>query len=285
MIIVKIIGGIGNQLFQYAVGRAVANYHQVPLKLDITGYETYNLHNGFRLDQFNIEANLATPAEVTILKGGSNILYRLLRAAGLVKFKTYYAEKQRSIYDPAVFEESSRYLDGYWQNEKYFLQIRQVLLEEFSSKTPLSTLAQGYLSRIQNTNAVSLHVRRGDYLRHPEIGVLDLSYYQQAHSYLISKVENPVFYIFSNDQAWCKQNLKFIENALYIEDTATEIDDLILMSQCRHNIVANSSFSWWGAWLNKNVNYKIIIAPKKWRRDDLQNFKYLPDSWVKIDSI
>ena len=284
MIVVKIFGGLGNQLFQYAVGRAVAIHHQVPLKLDLTAYETSKIHNGYRLDQFNIEADIATPAEISSLKGANNLFCRALRKAGLVKNKTYYAEKQRTIYDLSVFSESERYLYGYWQNETYFFTIREILLKELSPKVPLSLQAQIHLSRIQNVNAVSIHVRRGDYLNHPEIGVLDVDYYKKAEEYIMSNVETPVFFVFSNDLDWCKQNFGFIEKPIYIEDTKSEIDDLMLMSQCQHNIVANSSFSWWAAWLNLN-NQKIVLAPKKWRRDDLHNFKNLPDSWLKVDSI
>lgn len=281
MIIAKITGGLGNQLFQYAVGRAVAMHHQVPLKFDITAYENYKLHNGHRLDQFNIEADIAKSAELASLKGANNLFCRVLRKAGLVKGKTYYAEKQRTIYDANVFAEQSRYLDGYWQNEQYFLTIRETLLKELSPKVPLSSQAQIHLSRIQNTNTVSIHVRRGDYLNHPEIGVLDVDYYKKAVEYIKSNVETPVFFVFSNDLAWCKQNFGFIDNPIYIENTQSEIDDLMLMSQCQHNIVANSSFSWWAAWLNQNPS-KIVVAPKKWRQDDPENYKYLPKNWDVI---
>ncbi len=278
MIVVKITGGLGNQLFQYAVGLAVAMHHHVPLKLDITTYETYKLHNGYRLNQFNIEAEIATPAEIASLKGANNILCRALRKAGLVKGKTYYAEKQRTIYDANVFAEQSRYLDGYWQNEQYFLTIRETLLKELSPKVALSPQAQKHLPQIAKANAVSIHVRRGDYLKHPEIGVLDVDYYKKAVEYIMATVESPVFFVFSNDLDWCKQNFGFIENPNYIEDTQSEIDDLMLMSQCQHNIVANSSFSWWAAWLNQNNN-KVIVAPENWRIDEPENYKYLPSSW------
>lgn len=281
MIIAKITGGLGNQLFQYAVGRAVAMHHQVPLKLDITAYETYKLHNGYRLDQFNIEADIASRDEIVRLNGANNLFCRVLRKAGLVKNKTYYTEKQRTIYDPAVFAESSRYLEGYWQNEQYFFQIRKVLLKELSSKAPLSTQAQTYMSRIQNTNAVSIHVRRGDYLNHPEIGVLDLDYYKKAVEYIKSNVESPEFFVFSNDLDWCKQNFGFIDKPIYIENTQSEIDDLVLMSQCQHNIVANSSFSWWSGWLNQSPN-KVVVAPKKWIAINPNGYKWALDTWVEI---
>lgn len=283
MIISKITGGLGNQLFQYAVGKSAALFHNVTLKLDITAYENYKLHNGYRLDQFAIDAQIANTQEIEKLKGKNHLLAKVLCKAGILKKKSYYAEKERTIYDEKVFSLEECYLDGYWQNEQYFLGIRELLLHELTPKLPLGQQAQAYLKQIKNTQSVSLHVRRGDYLNHPEIGVLDLTYYQKAHDYMLSKIGNPIFYIFSNDQPWCKQNLKFIKNAVYIKDTQTEIDDLMLMSQCQHNIVANSSFSWWGAWFN-NYSEKIVLAPKKWVVENPKGYKWSPNDWVEIEN-
>lgn len=282
MIIVKITGGLGNQLFQYALGRAVANHHQVSFKLDISAYETYKLHNGYRLNQFNIKADIANYVDIINLKGPNNFIYRACKKAGLVKKKTYYAEKQRTIYDPAVFKEGARYLDGYWQNEKYFIEIREALLHEFMPNQPLSVQAQVHQFKIQHSTAVSIHVRRGDYLTHPEIGVLDVEYYKKSVEYIRSRVVSPLFFVFSNDLDWCKEHFIFIENLNYIDDTTTEIDDLILMSQCQHNIIANSSFSWWSAWLNSNAS-KIVIAPKRWMINNPNNYKWTPNSWIEIE--
>lgn len=196
------------------------------------------------------------------MKGSSNRLFRILRRLGWLKKNTYYAEKQRTIYDASVFMQAPRYLDGYWQNEQYFSEIRAVLLQELWPNQPLSINAQAHQIKIQQTHAVSIHVRRGDYLNHPEIGVLDIDYYKRAVDYIKEKIEAPVFFVFSNDVAWCKDNFNFIDSPVFVEDTQTEIDDLMLMCQCQHNIVANSSFSWWAAWLNSNVD-KIVIAPKR----------------------
>ncbi len=281
MIIVKITGGLGNQLFQYAVGRAVAIHHQVPLKVDIIAYDTYKLHNGYRLEHFNIKAQIANVAEIVSLKGSNSVLHRVLRKLGLVKRKTYYAEKQRTIYDAEVFSESDRYLDGYWQTEKYFLGIRELLLKELSPKKPLSSKAQIHQQNIQRTNAVSIHIRRGDYLKHPDIGVLDARYYKQAVEHIKVNVESPAFFVFSNDLAWCKSNLNFLRNPTYIEGTQSEVEDLVLMSHCQHNIIANSSFSWWAAWLNQKTN-KIVIAPKKWMASNPNCYKWIPNSWVEM---
>lgn len=281
MIVMKISGGLGNQLFQYAVGRAIAIQCQVPLKLDVSAYENYKLHNGYRLDQFNINADIANEGEIFHLKGSSNRLSRILRRLGWLKKNTYYAEKQRTIYDASVFMQAPRYLDGYWQNEQYFSGIRAVLLQELWPNQPLSINAQAHQIKIQQTHAVSIHVRRGDYLNHPEIGVLDIDYYKRAVDYIKEKIEAPVFFIFSNDLAWCRENFHFVDTPIFIEDTQTEIDDLMLMCQCQHNIVANSSFSWWAAWLNSNVD-KIVVAPKTWMAENPKEYKWTPDSWCEL---
>ena len=130
MIITKIKGGLGNQLFQYAVGRGVALHHNLPLKLDLTIFETYNLHNGYRLDQFSIHADIATENEIINLKGGNNVLFSALRKVGLIKRKSYFKEKGTSYFDASIFKNNSIYLDGYWQNELYFSDIRELLLRE-----------------------------------------------------------------------------------------------------------------------------------------------------------
>ena len=196
MIIIKIKGGLGNQLFQYAAGRAVALHHGLPLKLDLTIFETDKLHNGYRLDQFAIHADIATENEIINLKGGNNVLFSALRKAGLIKRKSYLKEKRSSYFDSSVFKNSFIYLDGYWQNELYFSDIRELLLRELSPISSMNDLGRAYLECIKKSNSVSLHVRRGDYLNLKNIGVLDVDYYMTAVDYIRKNVENPKFYIF-----------------------------------------------------------------------------------------
>ena len=281
MIITKIKGGLGNQLFQYAVGRAVALHHKVPLKFDLSTFKTYKLHNGYRLDQFAIQADIATDNEIINLKGGNNVLYSALRKAGLVKRKSYFKEKRSSYFDEGIFKNNFVYLDGYWQNELYFSAIRELLLVELSPNCSLNNSSCAYLESIKENNSVSLHVRRGDYLNLKNINVLDVGYYKKAVEYVRKIVENPTFFIFSDDLEWCKSSLGFLDDCIYVDYTQTEIDDLKLMSFCRHNIIANSSFSWWGAWLNKNPN-KTVIAPKGWLLNDPGSSNVILSDWVKL---
>lgn len=281
MIIIKIKGGLGNQLFQYAAGRAVALHHKLPLKLDLTIFETDKSHNGYRLDQFAIQAGIATENEVADLKGGNNVLISALRKVGLVKRKSYFKEKGSSYFDERVFKYNFIYLDGYWQNELYFSDIRELLLRELSPISSMNDLGCAYLECIKKSNSVSLHVRRGDYLKLKNIGLLDVDYYMTAVDYIRKNIEKPTFYIFSDDLEWCKNSLGFLEDCIYVDRTQTEIDDLILMSFCRHNIIANSSFSWWGAWLNQNPK-KTVIAPKGWLLNDPGSSNVILSEWVKF---
>ena len=281
MIITKIKGGLGNQLFQYATGRAVASHHKLPLKLDLTWFETNKLHNGYRLDQLAIQAEIATENEIIKLKGENNILFSALRKVGLFKRKSYFKEKRSSYFDGGVFKNEFLYLNGYWQNELYFSNIRELLLGELSPINSMNDLGYVYLESIEKSNSVSLHVRRGDYLNLRNIGVLGVDYYTKAVDYIRQNVENPTFYIFSDDLEWCKDSLGFLDNCIYVDRTQTEIEDLKLMSFCRHNIIANSSFSWWGAWLNQNPN-KVVIAPKCWLLDDTGSSNVILSDWVKV---
>ena len=280
MIITKIKGGLGNQLFQYAVGRALALHHRLPLKLDLTIFKTYKLHR-YLLDQFAIKAEIATEDEIIKLKGRNNVLFSALRKAGLVKRKSYLKEKRSSYFDASVFKNDDVYLDGYWQNELYFSDIREELLRDLISISSMSDLGVVYMEGIKKSNSVSLHVRRGNYLNLKNFNVLDINYYMKAVEYMRKNVEKPTFYIFSDDLEWCKNSLGFLDNCIFVDSTKTEIDDLKLMSFCKHNIIANSSFSWWGAWLNQNCK-KTVIAPKGWLLNDPGSSNVILSDWVKM---
>ena len=280
MIIIKIKGGLGNQLFQYAVGRALALHHRLPLKLDLTIFKTYKLHR-YLLDQFAIQADIATEDEIIKLKGRNNVLFSALRKAGLVKRKSYLKEKRSSYFDASVFKNDDVYLDGYWQNELYFSDIREELLRDLTSISSMSDLGVFYMEGIKKSNSVSLHVRRGNYLNLTNFNVLDIDYYMKAVEYIRKNVEKPTFYIFSDDLEWCKNSLGFLDNCIFVDSTKTEIDDLKLMSFCKHNIIANSSFSWWGAWLNQNCK-KTVIAPKGWLLNDPGSSNVILSDWVKM---
>ena len=278
MIIVRIIGGLGNQLFQYAMARSISEKLGIEFKLDISGFENYKLHNGYRLNQFNIIENIATNEEIKKFRGYEGIFRRILNKLGLdiKRPESYYQEKFYMRYNEGVFSDNF-YFDGYWQNCRYFEDIREILLKELTPKN-ISNQAKLYLKTIDE-NSVSIHIRRGDYLKLQNIyNILSVDYYQEAIKILTKTHKNLNFFVFSDDIEWCKNNLNI--EATYIEKT-TDIDDVFLMSKMGFNIISNSTFSWWGAWLNENN--KIVITPKKWfNKKERQNLNINCLNWKKV---
>ena len=180
------------------------------------------------------------------------------------------------------------YFDGYWQSEKYFIDHREALLDIFTLSKEISHQSKAYLQGITKSNSISLHIMRGDYVSNESTnkihGTCDVEYYQQAFSKIKETHDNAHFFVFSDDLDWAKDNLGFIDKITYIElaEDIPDHEEMFLMSQCNHNIIANSSFSWWGAWLNQHIN-KIIIAPKNWFRVDIHDTKDLtPADWTLI---
>lgn len=280
MIITKIIGGLGNQMFQYAIARSIAEERKDAFLLDISYFKNYTLHNGYRLDQFNITENIASLEEIKKLKGSESLLSKICRHYGIER-RTYYKEKEYTIFDNSVFEKDDIYLDGYWQNEKYFRNIRNILLKEFNNKNELSKEIDGVLKKIKKHNSVSIHIRRGDYLNSPDVGVLDIDYYKRAVKYINDNVDSPRFFVFSDDLGWCKNQFNFIENIYYVSEGTSEIDDFFMMKSCKHNIIANSTFSWWAAWLN-DYHHKFVISPVIWMKDNPKNHKWACESWIEL---
>jgi hypothetical protein len=177
------------------------------------------------------------------------------------------------------------YFDGYWQNEKYFVDIREELLETFKIADTPSEPCSSYMDMIKRKNAVSIHIRRGDYAENPKVkkihGVLSRDYYTEAIRLIKQQKPEPVFFFFSDDIEWCKLNLP--ESGVFVENTS-DLEDLYLMSLCKNNIIANSSFSWWGAWLNEDPE-KIVVAPRQWFADTGLNeiaSEICPSSWIRL---
>ncbi|TAA39592.1 alpha-1,2-fucosyltransferase [Corallincola spongiicola] len=281
MIITKILGGLGNQMFQYAIARAIAVQKEDVCKLDLSGFENYKLHNGYRLDAFDIRAEIASPQEVKMLKGSADLISKIWHKLFRLSSPHYYREKEHTRYDCEVFNQEHIYLEGYWQNAKYFECIRTQLIQDFTIMKSLNDSVKKIKKDIENCSSVSIHVRRGDYLNHPDVGVLEIEYYQRAIEFVSEKVENPRYFVFSNDLEWCKENFRTIKNLTFVEDGSDEFDDLLLMSCCKNNIIANSSFSWWGAWLNINSD-KIVVAPKQWMKVNPNGYRWAQDSWKEL---
>lgn len=286
MIVVGLKGGLGNQLFQYALGRRLSMEHGCPLILDDRALHSDPLRN-FALNQFQINQPLAKPLSYPLHGVGAylNPLYRSLPFTQALTI----ANEKGFAFDPQVLEyESGTYLNGYWQSERYFLPIRQTLLTDLALAKPLSTEQSKLAEQIVGVNAVSLHIRRGDYvsdsITNSYHGLCNLNWYHRAVNTIAQDVSNPHFYIFSDDYEWATKNLQLSHSTYFIEpqQDGHESIDMHLMSLCQHNIIANSSFSWWGAWLNQNLQ-KRVIAPANWFANAPHDTRDLiPTSWQRL---
>jgi hypothetical protein len=291
MVVVEIVGGIGNQMFQYAMAYALSKRLGVTMKLDLSTFEYYDLHK-YGLNVLNISCSVAGPEEIFYVKHApQGIKERILKKFFSKKFNNIYIEKNL-LFDKKITKiKGNYYLMGYFQCEKYFSEYGDSIRNEFRiSINPNSANLSISEDINANLNSVSLHIRRGDYLHNPNAnkihGVLNFNYYHQAISYLESQLENLKIYVFSDDIEWVKENLVLGHPVIYVDinNSDTNYEDLRLMSLCKHNIIANSSFSWWGAWLNNNPN-KIVIAPKQWFADPIKNGEakdIVPENWIKF---
>ena len=292
MIISRLIGGLGNQMFQYAVARALAEKTHQHLKLDVFSFSTYKLHNGFELVRiFEGNKELATAEDVRAMLGLQNfpMLKRLVLRPELVwlRSKKLVAEPHFRYWDGLKHISKDAYLIGYWQSEKYFKSIEATVRSDFTFKQPMSQVNQNIANNIAQSNSISLHVRRGDYVQNSVTlaahGVCSLEYYQAAIAYMIERVAQPKFFIFSDDIEWVKNNIRINFPCQYVENNhgAESYNDMRLMSLCQHHIIANSSFSWWGAWLGTYIK-KIVISPKKWFANDNNVSDLFPPDWIAI---
>jgi hypothetical protein len=283
MIITKLHGGLGNQMFQYATGRRLAEKYHTDLRLDISEYSSQNQRQ-YQLDKFYIKANIATENDIRQFKNVKNYLFdkiRPLKKQRVVNYSSYGYDKRITKLGANI------YLNGYWQSEKYFSDISDIIKQEFTLQIPLEKKYPDLIKSVSLNNSISLHIRRGDYLNKKLsqiYNILPKDYYQKALDIITPKIATPVLYIFSDDIFWVQKNLTFHYPVHYIEQNTklADYEELILMSKCRHNIIANSSFSWWSAWLNANPE-KIVIAPKDWFVSNRYfNSEIYPKDWVVI---
>jgi hypothetical protein len=297
-IIVYLSGGLGNQMFQYAFGRYLSLKHGVPLKLDPamlmdrkSKMGTYEyVFREYALDIFNIKATVAKQSEVPLLYRHwvNGIPMLVIEAVRRKVFKrkafetTFHFDESKLSLGPNV------YLEGYWQSEKYFESIKDIIREDFTLKEPLPQETTDLMAEINSVSSLCIHVRRGDYTTAQSVyyyGALDKSYYDKG----IETIEQygPIdrIYIFSDDPEWCKANLQFNLPTIVVDDKYSgdkARGHLMLMTACKYFIIPNSTFSWWGAWLSTREGKKIV-APKKWRGDETVNTNdATPPEWIRI---
>ncbi len=301
MIIVSLSGGHSNQLFQYAVARNLAIKSKTELGIDLDRlskrYDT-EVAREYEIGVYNLKAAVINHADVHI--ESQNVIKRSIQHL-LYRDKVYqYRTDVASFTDKSIKEHvpgqysadilkpaRAIYLEGEFQNEKYFKDIRPQLLEDLQYKTKPNKQNSELLKDIMSRdNTVSIHVRRGDYVDHPNASkfhvTTKLDYYGRAITLMARKLGKPYFYVFSDDPIWCKKNLYSKFPMHFVDINKNGSDDMRLMRSCQHNIMANSSFSWWGAWLNENPK-KIIIAPKKWFGDSVLGAdSIIPKDWIRL---
>lgn len=301
MVVVKIMGGFGNQLFQYATGRALALHLNTELKLDFDFFDTDEKRKVMRLQPFNLPCSIATEKDKIGIKNKEKpiLLKKILNKLNL-KISPFH--KPSHIIEDEVFEiyktknvDQNFYIEGWLGDERYFKKIYQLLLNELNVPFLEGSDNAKLKTQIDSVNSIAVHVRRGDYLKNTYFKTLPTEYYLEAITKLKAKIESPHFFFFSDDMNWVKSNFKNIENAHFIENnnkkdtqwsTTGDIEDLMLIKTCKHQIIANSTYSWWGAWLNSNPN-KIILYPEKWFNNQeaqhtFETNKFIPSDWIKI---
>lgn len=312
MIIVEITGGLGNQMFQYALYCKLSSlYPKERVLLDVTEYDgkqTKGLSDDRRLElnkvSVDISKVLATKSQIRTIKGytGSDSLLDKVKNKLSRRNGVYIREDLDKGFDKQVFDKPDEdvYLSGYWQCEKYFSDIRDKLLETFVWNTSVNSVNSKGMSadcaieekKIVNANSVAVHIRRGDYLyEHNSTvygGICTEDYYRRAIDYMCEHTEAPEFFFFSNDVDWVNDNLiqsydENMQKRMHLVSCNGEDNheyDMYLMTKCKHNIIANSSFSWWGAWLGVNED-KIVVAPKRWFNNHEVSDQICED-WIRL---
>lgn len=277
MIIAELIGGLGNQMFQYAAGLALADRLAMPFAYDDSAFARYPLRP-FALGDWCITARAASELE-------------RVRVASL----GHIIEEHGSVFMPALLAaHGPTYLKGYWQSEDYFAKMRPRLLREFSPRWALTEQDIGICQQMQQNVSISLHVRRGDYVANAHTnsfhGVMGLDYYREGLDRILrglspnGPLNEPIVFIFSDDPDWCETAFDWINQKVIVRHNPPDrgFMDIHLMRQCKHHIIANSSFSWWGAWLCENEN-QIVIAPRAWfQSEQAESSHIVPPRWIRL---
>jgi Glycosyl transferase family 11 len=279
LIAIRMFGGLGNQLFHYALGRTLATRLGVDLALDWSGFRRHYEHqpalHPFRLDIVSLKKSLVP------------FVRRRRRWHWLGGDPLLLVSENSFKFDPTFHElPDGVYLEGCFQSERYFAEIADRIRSELTLPEPTDARSQSTVKKIRSTpTAVSLHVRRGDYVTHEGLGTCSREYYDRAASHIATTTgEIPTLFVFSDDIDWAMANLKLPYPTHFVSggNTLRPQADLWLMSQCRHHIIANSTFSWWSAWLNPSPT-KIVVAPTVWFAGwKMDESTLIPEGWVRL---
>lgn len=304
MLIVAMTGGLGNQMFQYASGRALALQKNQRLILDFAGIEIDPNPTKFDIEvvKFKLSKDTWKISSIFVSRCVRGVLKFISLLPFCGNFYKIIRENDSSKFQPEIFEVESQniFMNGTWQSFKYFKGIESELLCDFESTFPLSAESKMFLAQIKGSKSVSVHVRRGD--SHTKTGVRnhkvflfdEPSYYASAAKIIDEKLGSDVtYFIFSNDIPWARKHVLVGENVVYVDcnDGSRSFEDFILMASCQHSVIAASSFSWWAAWLTSNGDReerdRIVIAPSRWwygiSFNYPENLDHYPDDWVIIE--
>ncbi|WAW09109.1 alpha-1,2-fucosyltransferase [Oxalobacter vibrioformis] len=294
MIVVRLKGGLGNQLFQYAVGFALAKKNKDQFKMDLSGYHGQDKRRPYvrspDIMQFSVSASVASEEEVQRFRNPFGLASRVFRVVSQKVFKKYYTDWHWEIMN----QKGNVYLEGFFQCEKYFVDCFDELSKEFLLQENLNADIEPIVNLIKSMHSpVSLHIRRGDYVSDPRISALHnicgIDYYETALACLKDQIGYYDLVVFSDDIEWVRNNLNLSENTYYVSgqkgvsgSVINASQELTLMSMCKHHIIANSTFSWWGAYLNQRQG-KIVMAPGLWNRSkDYSHKNIIPPGWQQI---
>lgn len=290
MIIVRLYGGLGNQMFQYAAARRLSLHRGSDVVIDVSEFQydpTYQCY----LNYFCKSQTYASPDDLWWIRRSrekrplNKLFYRMGGLFRPDRELTFVSEPHFHFAEDILHLPDNVCLDGYWQSERYFVDVADIIRSEFAIRESVTEQSQSLLDRIDSSDSISIHVRRGDYVSNPAAfkihGLCSIEYYKACIAYLRERVDSPRFFLFSDDPAWVRENLQLHEQMTVVENNPA-IEDMRLMSRCKHNIIANSSFSWWGAWLNPKPG-KMVLAPRQWFQDASINTTDLyPHSWVAL---
>ncbi len=296
MVTVFLRGGLGNQMFQYAAGLAAAKKNNADLVLDTVFLNDRFPRRNFAYRTYDLDMFMLEPKFTRLSRISTNVpipgLWLGIDLASISLGGTFgqrvIKEKQDLLFDPEIFhKQGDILLWGRWEDERYFTDIAVDIRDAFTFCYPFVGEAVAIADDIHSSNSVSVHVRRGDFAAFKNVvqlmGETDLSYYERAANYIAEYVDKPKFFVFSDDIDWCKKNFTLPSSTVYVPASAAgpkAAFHLRLMSLCKHNIIANSTFSWWGAWLNANPK-KIVVAPKRWYAN-LASGDIVPKHWIRV---